>query len=79
MRHAKAAAWFVVLMLCSIAASARAADQEARVLILNGTDPYLPAYLEIDRAMRESLAQEDAPRIVYFSEPLDAQRFPVES
>ena len=49
------------------------------MLILNGTDPYLPAYLEIDGAMRASLAQETARRIVFFSEPLDAQRFPVEA
>ena len=59
--------------------SARAADEEARVLILNGTDPYLPAYLAIDSAMRASLAEEPGRRIVYFSEPLDAQRFQVEA
>ena len=44
-------------------------------VILNGTDPYLPAYLAIDRAMRASLVHETARQIVYFSEPLDAQRF----
>ena len=61
------------------ARSAHAADEEARVLILNGTDPYLPAYLEIDSAMRASLAEESPRRVVYFSEPLDAQRFQVEA
>ena len=63
MRPTKAAAWFILLVLggmCAFAGSARAADEEARVLILNGTDPYLPAYLEIDSAMRASLAQEEA-------------------
>ena len=45
------------------------------MLILNGTDPYLPAYLEIDAAMRTRLAQETSRRVVFFSEPLDAQRF----
>ena len=62
-----------------IAGSAQAAEEEARILILNGTDPYLPAYLEIDSAMRANLAQETGRRIVYFSEPLDAQRFQVEA
>ena len=51
------------------------ATEEARVLILNGTDPYLPAFLLIDSAMRTSLAQESARRVVFFSEPLDGQRF----
>ena len=75
------AAWLLVtfLGLCAAAVPARAAEDEARVLILNGTDPYLPAYLEIDRAMRASLSQEAVRRIVYFSEPLDAQRFQVEA
>ena len=77
-----AAAWLLQVMLCGLsmlAGSAHAADEEARVLILNGTDPYLPAYLEIDSAMRASLAEETGRRIVYFSEPLDAQRFQVEA
>ncbi len=67
------------LVLCWIAVPLHAAEEEARVLILNGVDPYLPAYLAIDSAMRESLANETARRIVFFSEPLDAQRFPVEA
>jgi signal transduction histidine kinase len=61
------------------AAPSRAAGDEARVLILNGVDPYLPAYLLIDGAMRANLAKESARRIVFFSEALDAQRFPVEA
>jgi signal transduction histidine kinase len=56
-----------------------AAGDEARVLILNGADPYLPAYLAVDAAMRASLADETARRIVFFSETLDAQRFSVEA
>ena len=82
MRWIATAAWLLHLMfggLCMTADSAHAADEEARVLILNGTDPYLPAYLEIDSAMRASLAQQAERRIVYFSEPLDAQRFQVEA
>ena len=63
MRWIATAAWLLHVMfggLCMTADSAHAAEEEARVLILNGTDPYLPAYLEIDSAMRASLAQEDA-------------------
>jgi signal transduction histidine kinase len=68
-----------VASLCFAAIPAHAAEEEARVLILNGADPYLPAYLLIDGAMRASLANESARRIVLFSEPLDAQRLPVET
>ena len=81
MRRVAPAAWLLVMFLelCAAAVPVHAAEGEARVLILNGTDPYLPAYLEIDRAMRASLSQEAVRRIVYFSEPLDAQRFQVEA
>src|SRR4030095_13813680 len=63
------------LGLCIVAAQAFAADEEAQVLILNGLDPYLPAYMAIDSAMRASLAKDTTNRIVLYSEPLDAQRF----
>ncbi len=69
----------MVLALCCTPWPAYAAEEEARVLILNGSDPYLPAYLAIDSSMRASLASETARRIVFFSESLDAQRFPVEA
>jgi signal transduction histidine kinase len=68
----------IVGMPCMLALPARAADEAARVLILNGLDPYLPAYLAIDGAMRASLADETARRIVLYSEPLDTQRFAIE-
>jgi signal transduction histidine kinase len=55
-----------------------AAEKEGRVLILNGLDTYLPAYLAINDAMRASLANETSKRIVYFSEALDSQRFSIE-
>jgi signal transduction histidine kinase len=69
----------VIAALSIAAAPAHAAEEEARVLILNGVDPYLPAYLLIDGAMRANLAKESARRIVFFSESLDAQRFPAEA
>ena len=63
------------LVLGCIAAPLHAAEEEARVLILNGVDPYLPVYLATDIAMRDSLASESGRRVVFFSEALDAQRF----
>jgi len=65
--------------LCIAGAPVCAAEGEARVLILNALDPYLPAYLAIDAAMRASLAMETTRRIVLYSELLDEQRFPGES
>jgi signal transduction histidine kinase len=52
---------------------------EARVLILNALDPYLPAYQAIDSAMRAQLAEQADRRVVLYSELLDAQRFGAES
>ena len=54
MRWIMAAAWLQVMLggLCMTAVPMHAVEEEARVLILNGTDPYLPAYLAIDSAMR---------------------------
>jgi signal transduction histidine kinase len=68
----------MILGLFCAAAPASAAEEEARVLILNGIDPNLPAYLAVESAMRASLASQTAPRIIFFSEALDAQRFPLE-
>ncbi len=74
----------VLLALCLLttiaqssyaAASSVAADREANVLILNGTDPYYSIYLDIDRAMRASLADQPGERIVLLSEDFDAQHF----
>jgi len=64
---------------CLCAAPAYANVPEARVLILNGLDPYLPAYQAIDSAMRANLAEATDRRIVLYSELLDAQRFGTES
>jgi len=44
----------MIAALCIAAVPTYAAEEEARVLILNGLDPYLPAYLAIDSAMLPS-------------------------
>jgi len=81
MKWRRAVAWVLraTLGMYVAIAPAYAADEEARVLILNGIDPYLPAYLGIDGAMRASLAKDEARRIVFFSEALDGQRFSPEA
>jgi signal transduction histidine kinase len=60
-------------------APALADPTEARVLILNALDPYLPAYQAIDSAMRAQLAEQADRRFVLYSELLDSQRFGTES
>ena len=61
--------------LCVVAAPLHAAERETRVLILNGTDPTLPAFLVQDAAMREALAKNTTHRFYFFSEALDARSF----
>ena len=69
-----------LLDVCMVAAPAWAADQDvAHVLILNGADPYLPSYLVVDGAIRANLTRDTGPRVVFYTEPLDAQRFALEA
>jgi len=56
---------------------ARAAQDAARVVILNGFDPYLPSYMRMDNGMRAILAKESSKRIEFYYEQLDANRFAV--
>ncbi len=60
-------------------ACAEAAPRDAdtrRVVILNATDPYLPAFLALDSALRDAIrAGPEAPTEL-FAEPLDMHRFP---
>lgn len=67
------------LLLCCIAMPLRAAEEESRVLMLYGVDPYLPPFLLMDKAVRESLSSKTDGRIAFFSESLDSQRFAVEA
>jgi signal transduction histidine kinase len=59
------------------AAQAGGADGEAnRVVILNATDPYLPAFLVLDGAMREAVQARSRMPAEFFAETLDMHRFP---
>jgi len=74
-----APALMAALVLGCIAVPLRAAEEEARVLMLYGLDPYLPPFLAMDKAMRESLAGEAGGPVHFFSESLDSQRFAMET
>lgn len=67
------------LLLCCVSGSLRAAEQEASVLVLYGLDPYLPPFLAMDKAMRESLVSKSDRPVAFFSESLDSQRFDAET
>jgi signal transduction histidine kinase len=77
MKSAKVATWFLasIVTLNPTCEAASGGNQQAHVLILTGTDHYLPEYQAVDSAMRASLANHGAERIVLFSESLDAQLF----
>lgn len=73
---------FVVLLALSlgpIGASARSGDSDAdvrRVVILNATDPYLPAFLALDGAQREAIRAGSRVPVELYAEALDMHRFP---
>jgi hypothetical protein len=53
------------------------AEGETRhVLILNASDPYLPAFLALDGAMREAILVESRVPVELYAETLDMFRFP---
>ncbi|MCG6943679.1 MAG: hypothetical protein LJE69_20810, partial [Thiohalocapsa sp.] len=67
--------------LSLVAGIASAAPQHSggvprRVVILNATDPYLPAFLALDGAMREVIRTDSTDPVELFAESLDMHRFP---
>jgi len=57
-------------------AAARTIDPggPAQVLVITGTDPYLPAFVAIDAAMRSALAQRHPRPVVWLYESIDSLR-----
>ncbi|HQR56999.1 MAG TPA: ATP-binding protein [Burkholderiaceae bacterium] len=51
------------------------ADETAQVLVITGSDPYLPAFVAIDAAMREAVARRTGRRVQWMYESIDALRF----
>jgi len=77
---ALAAALLATLALAAaplIAAAQSGGDSgERHVVILNSTDPYLPAFVEIDRGLREAIQALAGRHIQLHAETLDMHRFP---
>ena len=73
---------FTALATCSLttgSAGAETADTPGstrRVVVLNATDPYLPAFVALDRALREAIRAGSAAPVEFFAETLDMHRFP---
>jgi hypothetical protein len=44
------------LVLCCVAGPLHAAEEDAHVVMLYGVDPYLPPFLVMDKAVRETVA-----------------------
>ena len=55
-----------------------AGSQTRRVVILNATDPYLPAFLALDSALRDVIGTESKVPTELYAEALDMHRFPRE-
>lgn len=49
------------------------AAESAQVLVITGSDPYLPAFVEIDAAMRKAVARQQR-HVSWLYEPIDALR-----
>lgn len=76
-------AFLVALALSAGSAIALAQGPESgpgsrRVVILNAVDPYLPAYIALDNALREAIRAARKPTVELYAESLDMGRFPRE-
>jgi signal transduction histidine kinase len=56
-------------------ATPRTDSDAAQVLVVTGTDPYLPAFVAIDAAMREAVARQSRRRVQWLYEHVDTIRF----
>jgi signal transduction histidine kinase len=63
-------------LLLAAALTAAADPAPRRIVILNSADPYLPAFLLVDRAFRESLRANYPGAVELHAETLDMHRFP---
>ncbi len=50
-------------------------ERPLRVVVLNATDPTLPAFMAIDKGTRAAFADPGGPRFDVYSETLDVMRF----
>lgn len=81
-RLVPAVLWWLALLPAGVAAQApaeRGAADVAHVLVINGADAYLPAFVVVDAAMRATVKQRFARPVSYVYETLDALRFGAET
>ena len=78
-RSAAARTLLTMLSLCFMAVPLHAAAEEAHVLMLYGVDPYLPPFIAMDMAIRDSLVGKTGRPVTFFAESLDTQRFAMET
>ena len=75
-------AGFAILVAVSFAPAAVLAtdsggsERPRRVVILNATDPYLPAFLVVESALRSAILADSARPVELYAETLDMHRFP---
>jgi len=87
LRAPSLARWLLPVVLCAlhlaaltaageVAASAPAssAGETDQVLVITGTDPYLPAFVAIDAAMRAALVRRHERPVVWLYESIDSVR-----
>jgi hypothetical protein len=79
---ARAFIWFAMLVVLSAAppglpARVSGGDENVRrVVILNATDPYLPAFVALDSALRAAIRKDSKVPVELFAETLDMHRCP---
>lgn len=72
---ALAASGVVMAQGSEATAPRRATGDTAQVLVISGTDPYLPAFVAIDSAMREAVLRRRQRPVVWLYESIDTARF----
>jgi signal transduction histidine kinase len=81
-RHAASLLGLCMVVALSIAPAIAPAQElgnqgkTRRVVILNTGDAYLPAFIEFERGLRESIDEERDPPVALYPESLDMNRFP---
>jgi signal transduction histidine kinase len=66
----------MLVLSCAAASADQVQGSNWRVVILNATDPYLPAFIVLDHALRDEVRAKADGRVEFYSETLDMQRFP---
>jgi signal transduction histidine kinase len=68
------ALWCAPTLAFALGGASRGAPRH--VVILNATDPYLPAFLALDSALREAIHARSREPVDLYAETLDMSRFP---